>query len=213
DSNRFEKVDAAFPGVTHFADYRQMFADIGKSIDAVIVSTPDHMHAPIAMMAMKMGKHIYCQKPLTHTVWEARQMRLMADKAGVITQMGNQIHSNAEYRRGVQLIHNGAIGKVKEVHSWVGVSGRQHSGFTERPPEAPVPVNLNWDLWLGAAPVRPFAEKAYHAFNWRDWQDFGSGAMGDFGCHILDPVFGALELTAPTSIRAEHDGTNHEVWP
>ncbi|MFO0425188.1 MAG: Gfo/Idh/MocA family protein [Planctomyces sp.] len=213
DSNRFEKVDAAFPGVTHFADYRQMFADIGKSIDAVIVSTPDHMHAPIAMMAMKMGKHIYCQKPLTHTVWEARQMRLMADKAGVITQMGNQIHSNAEYRRGVQLIHNGAIGKVKEVHSWVGVSGRQHSGFTERPPEAPVPVNLNWDLWLGAAPVRPFAEKAYHAFNWRDWQDFGSGAMGDFGCHILDPVFGALELTAPTSIRAEHAGTNQEVWP
>jgi predicted dehydrogenase len=213
DTSRFEKVDAAFPGVPHFADYREMFAKIEKSIDAVIVSTPDHMHAPIAMIAMKMGKHVYCQKPLTHTVWEARQMRLMADQSGVITQMGNQIHSNAEYRRGVQVIHDGAIGKVKEVHSWVGVQGRQYNSRTDRPAEAPVPDGVSWDLWLGCAPVRPFAPDVYHPFKWRDWQDFGSGAMGDFGCHILDPVFGALELTAPTSIRAEHAGTNHEVWP
>jgi predicted dehydrogenase len=213
DTSRFDKVDASFPGVAHFADYREMFSTVGDKVDAVIVSTPDHMHAPIAMAAMKMGKHIYCQKPLTHTVWESRQMRLMAEKTGVITQMGNQIHSNAEYRRGVQVIHDGAIGKVKEVHSWVGVQGRQYNSRTDRPAEAPVPKGVSWDLWLGAAPVRPFAPDVYHPFKWRDWQDFGSGAMGDFGCHILDPVFGALELTAPTSIRAEHSGTNQEVWP
>lgn len=140
-------------------------------------------------------------------------MKLMAAKKDLTTQMGNQIHSNREYRLGVKLIHDGAIGKVREVHSWIGVDGRKHAGTIERPATAAVPPNVNWDLWLGAAPERPFAPEVYHPFKWRDWQDFGSGALGDFGCHVFDPVFGALELTAPISIVAENAGTNREVWP
>ncbi len=213
DNNRFDKVDEAFPGTPHFFDYREMLGTLGDRVDAVIVATPDHMHAPAAMMAMEMGKHVYCQKPLTHTVWEARQMRLMATKKHLTTQMGNQIHSAREYRIGVRLIHNGAIGKVKEVHSWVGVQGRQYCNRTDRPSASPLPANVHWDLWLGAAPERPFAADVYHPFKWRDWQDFGSGALGDFGCHILDPVFGALGITAPTMISATNDGTTKEVWP
>ena len=213
DAARFDKADAAFAGVPHFADYRELLADLGDKVDAVIVSTPDHMHAPIAMAAMKLGKHVYCQKPLTHTVWESRQMRLLAEQRKLTTQMGNQIHSNAEYRVGVRLIQDGAIGKVREVHSWVGVQGRQYCNRTDRPADAPVPEGVNWDLWLGAAPVRPFAADVYHPFKWRDWQDFGSGALGDFGCHILDPVFSALGIRAPISIAAANDGTTSEVWP
>ena len=213
DKARFDKADAAFPGVPHFADYRQLLADIGDKIDAVIVSTPDHMHAPIAMAAMKLGKHVYCQKPLTHTVWESRQMRLMAEKKQLTTQMGNQIHSAAEYRLGVKLIQDGTIGKVREVHSWVGVQGRQYCNRTDRPAEAPVPEGVDWNLWLGAAAERPFAADVYHPFKWRDWQDFGSGALGDFGCHILDPVFTALGIRSPVSIEAQNEGTTSEVWP
>ncbi len=213
DTARFDKADEGFPGVPHFADYRQLLADLGDKIDAVIVSTPDHMHAPIAMAAMKLGKHVYCQKPLTHTVWESRQMRLLAEKNKLTTQMGNQIHSAAEYRTGVKLIQDGTIGKVREVHSWVGVQGRQYCNRTDRPAETPVPENVNWDLWLGAAPVRPFAADVYHPFKWRDWQDFGSGALGDFGCHILDPVFTALGIRSPVSIEAKNEGTTSEVWP
>ncbi len=213
DAARFDKADAAFAGVPHFADYRQLLADLGEKVDAVIVSTPDHMHAPIAMAAMKHGKHVYCQKPLTHTVWESRQMRLLAEQNKLTTQMGNQIHSNAEYRLGVKLIQDGAIGKVSEVHSWVGVQGRQYCNRTDRPADAPVPEGVNWDLWLGAAPVRSFAADVYHPFKWRDWQDFGSGALGDFGCHILDPVFTALGIRAPISIEAANAGTTSEVWP
>lgn len=213
DAAQFSKADAAFAGVPHFADYRQLLADLGDKVDAVIVSTPDHMHAPIAMAAMKLGKHVYCQKPLTHTVWESRQMRLLATQKKLTTQMGNQIHSNAEYRQGVRLIQQGVIGKVREVHSWVGVQGRQYCNRTDRPADAPIPKGVNWDLWLGAAPVREFAADVYHPFKWRDWQDFGSGALGDFGCHILDPVFTALEIQAPISIEAANDGTTSEVWP
>ncbi|WP_373650066.1 MULTISPECIES: Gfo/Idh/MocA family protein [unclassified Schlesneria] len=213
DSQRFDQVDKHYPGVPHFADYREMIEQLGDKLDAVIVSTPDHMHAPAAMFAMNRGKHCYCQKPLTHTVWEARQMRLLAEKKKLITQMGNQIHSNLEYRLGVRLLKEGAIGKIKAVHSWIGVNGHQHYAGTSRPPVAEVPASLNWKLWLGAASDRPYGDKAYHTFNWRAWQEFGSGALGDFGCHILDPVFSALDLTAPLSITAEHEGFNPELWP
>ncbi|MGV3484993.1 MAG: Gfo/Idh/MocA family protein [Planctomycetaceae bacterium] len=213
DKDRFDKADQAYPGVPHFADYREMFAELGDRVDAVIVSTPDHMHAPVATIAMQNGKHVYCQKPLTHTVWESRQMRLLAEKKDLTTQMGNQIHSASEYRTAVRLIHDGVIGKVREVQSWVGVKGRQYANRTDRPAGSPVPANVNWDLWIGAAPMRPYAPDIYHPFKWRDWQDFGSGALGDFGCHLLDPVYGALELTAPLSVIAEHEGTNDEVWP
>lgn len=213
DATHFDQADQAFPGVPHFSDFREMLSSLGDTVDAVSVSTPDHMHAPVALAAMRAGKHVYCQKPLTHTVWEARQMRLKAEHAGVITQMGNQIHSHVAYRTGTRLIREGAIGKVKEVHSWIGVQGRQYCNRTDRPDSAPVPDHVDWDLWLGVAPERSYAPDVYHPFKWRDWQDFGSGALGDFGCHILDPVFTALELTAPLSVRADHDGANDEVWP
>jgi len=213
DSSRFDLVDKEFPGVAHFADYREMIDQLGDKVDAVIVSIPDHMHAPAAMYAMNRGKHIYCQKPLAHTVWESRQMRLLAEKKNLITQMGNQIHSYKEYRLGTRLIKDGAIGKVKEVHSWVGKKGQEYYQGTTRPPEAPVPPTVNWDLWIGSAPYRPYAPVVYHPFNWRDWQDFGSGALGDFACHILDPVFTALDISTPISIAAEHEGFNPEMWP
>ncbi len=212
DSSRFDKVDADHPGVPHFADFREMFAQLGDKFDAVNVGTPDHMHAKAAIDAMRLGKHVYCQKPLAHTVWESRQMRLEAAKAGVVTQMGNQIHSNLEYRLGTRLIKEGAIGKVKEVYSWVAVTGNERNKRLAPAPAAKVPAHVNWDLWIGGAPMRDYAP-CYHPFVWRDWQDFGGGALGDFGCHILDPVFTALGIQAPTHITAMNSGVNEHIWP
>lgn len=194
-----------------FTDWRKLFEQ-HKSFDAVSVSTPDHMHAPIALPAMALGKHVFCQKPLTHTVHEARQMKLAAKKYGVVTQMGNQIQSHEAYRTAVKLVRDGTIGKVKEVYSWqCGVM--QWLLAPDRPKTAdPVPEKLHWDDWLGAAPERPYKDKLYHSFNWRAWQDFSNGQLGDFGCHILDPVFLALGLTAPTTVRAKRSEMNREVW-
>ncbi len=213
DTQRFDKADAEVPGVPHWQDFREMFDKLGDKIDAVNIAIPDHMHARVAMEAMKRGKHVYCQKPLARTVWECRQMRLLAEKKALITQMGNQIHSSTEYRTGTQLIKDGAIGKVKEVLSWVGVTGNERTRLLAPPAPGPVPSNLNWDLWIGTAPMRDFAPGAYHPFVWRDWQDFGDGALGDFGCHILDPVFTALGLQAPLSVIADNSGINGQVWP
>lgn len=200
-----------FKQAAQSADYRRIF-DHPDTFDAVIVSTPDHMHAPIALAAMQLGKHVFCQKPLTHTVREAREMRLSAERNRVVTQMGNQIQSHHIYRRAVALVRDGAIGKVKEVHSW-------QSGplvwmlAKERPAKGdPVPETLDWNLWLGVAPERPYARAIYHPFNWRAWQDFSGGQLGDFGCHILDPVFKALDLNAPLSVQAEAEPLNNEVW-
>jgi hypothetical protein len=179
----------------------------------VIVSTPDHTHAAISLDAMRRGKHVYCQKPLTHTVWEARQMRLQAKKSKVVTQMGNQIHSHEAYRTAVKLVRDGAIGKIKEVHSWLSNPGNKYTGATAAPKPGPVPENLNWDLWVGPATMVDYAPDVYHPFKWRDWQHFGAGTMGDFGCHILDPVFTALELGAPLTLQAENDGLNAFTWP
>ncbi|EDY17765.1 oxidoreductase domain protein [Chthoniobacter flavus Ellin428] len=213
DTTHFEKADAKFPGVPHFQDFRDMFAKLGDKFDAVTVSTPDHMHAYISLDAMRRGKHLYCQKPLSHTVWEARQMKLQAGKSKVITQMGNQIHSAKEYRTAVKVLRDGAIGKIKAVHSWQKNPGNGYTKLTAPPAPGPIPASLNWDWWLGVAPYREYAPDVYHPFKWRDWQDFGAGTMGDFGCHILDPVFTALELTAPISIRAENVGANPQTWP
>jgi predicted dehydrogenase len=200
-----------FPSARRHTDWRRLL-DGAKAFDAVTVSTPDHMHAPVALPALQLGKHVFCQKPLTHTIFEARQMRTAARKAGVVTQMGNQIQSDTTYRTAVKLVHDGVIGRVKEVHSWqTGAMGWLL--VPDRPAGAdPVPAGVHWDEWLGVAPARPFKEKIYHSFNWRAWQDFSNGQLGDFGCHILDPVFMALRLTAPTSIRAEAPPLNREVW-
>jgi len=215
DTARFREADKKFPDVPHHQDYREMFAKLDDKFDAVTVSTPDHWHAPVAMAAMRLGKHVYCQKPLAHTVWEVRQMRRQAEMSGVITQMGNQIHSHEAYRTGVKLIRDGVIGKIKAVHSWQPGEGNRLTKLTRRPAPsgAVVPASLDWNLWVGAAPMRDYEPDIYHPFKWRDWQDFGSGTMGDFGCHILDPVFTALELTAPISLRAENTGVNPETWP
>ena len=201
-----------FPDAKRFTDWRRLL-DEGSSFDAVIVSTPDHMHAPISLAAMQLKKHVQCQKPLTHTVHEARQMQLAARKYGVVTQMGNQIQSHSAYRTAVAGVHAGVIGKVREVHSWQ--SGKCAWRLVDDRPAGsePVPGTIHWDEWLGVAPERPYVPKIYHAFNWRNFQDFSNGQLGDFGCHILDPVFMSLKLTAPTSIRAEAPPMNREVWP
>ncbi|SIO60393.1 Tat (twin-arginine translocation) pathway signal sequence [Singulisphaera sp. GP187] len=200
-----------YPKAATATDWRKVL-DKARDIDAVIISTPDHMHAPISLAAMQLGKHVFCQKPLAHTVFETRQMQLAAAKNRVVTQMGNQIQSHTAYRTAVKLVHDGVIGKVKEVHSW-------QSGpliwmlVDERPTGSdPVPATLHWDEWLGVAPTRPYKEKIYHPFNWRAWQDFSTGQIGDFACHILDPVFKSLELTAPTTIRGEAPPLPSDLW-
>jgi predicted dehydrogenase len=213
DTSKFDAAARKYPVVPQFQDYREMFAKLEGKYDAVICSTPDHMHAIVTSAALRNKKHVYCQKPLTHTLWEARQIRLIADQAGVITQLGNQIHSAKEYRTGVKLIQSGAIGKIKAVHSIQPKTGNWYTKLTgEMPPTSPVPETINWDLWIGPAPMREHSD-AYHPAKWRDWHDFGGGVLGDFGCHIMDPVFTALKLTAPLSIKAENDGTNPQTWP
>ncbi|MEZ6122961.1 MAG: Gfo/Idh/MocA family oxidoreductase [Planctomycetaceae bacterium] len=216
DLSRTDNVRKLNPDAPVYQDFREMLTDLGDKVDAVTVSTPDHMHAFIGLDAMRRGKHVYCQKPLTHSVWEARQMALQAAKSDVVTRLGNQIHSHQFYRTGVQAIQSGKIGKVKAVHSWCAATGHGKSFHISRPVEdVPVPKTVNWDLWIGVAPMRPYGGvKVYHPWGWRDWQDFGNGALGDFGCHILDPVFTALKIDkAPTEITADHTGINTEVWP
>jgi predicted dehydrogenase len=216
DLGRTEKAHALSPDAPVLQDFRELFAEHGEKFDAVTVSTPDHMHAIIGLEAMKRGKHVYCQKPLTHSVWEARQMTLAADKAGVVTRLGNQIHSHEAYRTAARAIQAGVIGKVQRVHSWCAATGHGKSFHISRPtPPEPPPKSLDWNLWLGVAPERPFGKwMCYHPWGWRDWQDFGNGALGDFGCHILDPVFTALAIDrAPLDFEADHTGMNDEVWP
>jgi predicted dehydrogenase len=214
DRSLFGKADEVVRDVPHFADFRTMFDKLGDSLDAVSVSVPDHMHALIGIEAMKRGKHLYCQKPLAHTVWECRQMQRWAKKTGVVTQMGNQAHSSVEYRLATRLIREGAIGKVKEVHSWCPLTGNERTRLIEPPEPGPVPEGVSWDLWIGSAPMRAFSPDVYHPFAWRDWQDFGGGAaLGDFGCHLLDPIFTALGLKAPLRVTADHSGMNRHVWP
>ena len=200
-----------FPRAARFSDYRQLFDQLNL-FDAVSVSTPDHMHAPIALAAMALGKHVFCQKPLTHTVLEARQMRETAKRHGLVTQMGNQIQSHRAYRTAVQLLRDGAIGKVREVHSWQAGEMRWLQADKRPAAAETVPTTLSWNLWLGVAPMRHFNAELYHPINWRAWQDFSSGQLGDFGCHILDPVFMGLGLTAPISVEAEAPPINTEVW-
>ena len=185
-------------GAKQFADFRRMFDECAGLIDAVHVSTPDHTHAPAAMTALNYGKHVYCQKPLTHDVHESRQLRAAAAaNASLVTQMGTQIHSNTQYRTAVKLVQSGIIGKVREVCSW---SGKTWGYDGPKPEPGAVPASLDWNLWLGTAADRPFCPGHYHPGNWRRWYDFGGGTMGDMAIHILDPVFSALQLGPPRSL-------------
>lgn len=218
DTSRMAKAAAKFPDARKYQDWRELLEAEGDKIDSVQVAIPDHMHASVSIAAMKKNKHVYCEKPLAHEIGEARAMGNWAKKSGIITQMGNQIQSSIEYRSAVVLLQNGVIGKIKEVHAWSGASFPGNG----RPDGAdPIPKNLDWDKWVGVAPERPYKGGIYHPFNWRGWQDFGTGPIGDFMCHIMDSPFKALELTAPTSVVAtgvpdrwaNDEAIHSENWP
>ncbi len=199
-----------YPNVPKFKDFRKMFDKMSDSIDAVIIATPDHTHAVAAMAGITRGKHVYVQKPMTHSVYEARTLTEAARKHGVITQMGNQGASMEGVRLVCEWIWGGAIGEVKEVHAWTNRPVWPQG--IARPKEVhPVPGSLDWDLWLGPAPKRPF-NNCYLPFNWRAWIDFGTGALGDMACHILDPVFKALKLKYPTSVEGSVAVRCNEMW-
>ena len=210
DLTKARELKKDFPEVKIYQDWRELL-DKEKSIHSVNVTVPDHMHAPIAMAAMQLGRHVYCQKPLTHDVYEARQLTEFAREKKLVTQMGIQIHSSGTYREAVRIIQDGTIGKVKEVHTWSGKAWGDSSARPER--TDPVPADFNWDAWLGTAAARPFIGNGYyHPGNWRKRLDFGTGTFGDMGCHIYDPVFKALALTAPISLRSEGPAPNQWNW-
>lgn len=200
-----------YPKARFYRDWRKMLEQ-EKSLDAVIVSTPDHLHGIVAATAIRMGKHVYCQKPLTQTVYEARLLRKLAREYRVVTQMGNQGSAEDGLRRAVECIQAGLIGQVREVHVW---SNRPiwPQGMGRPPGEDPVPPTLDWDLWLGPAPWRPYRKDVYHPFNWRGWQDFGTGALGDMACHTANMPFRALKLGYPTEVEAWSSGMNKESYP
>lgn len=218
DDERAKKTFQKFPNAKVYKDYREMLDKEGDRIDAVTIGTPDHIHAPAAIKAMKMGKHVYCEKPMAHTIFEAREMTRVAKETGVVTQMGNQGHAGDGLRLYYEFIKDGAIGTVKEVHVWTdraGVPGGrawwpQGVGRPEDTP--PVPDGLDWDNWLGPAPVRPY-HPSYVPFKWRGWLDFGCGALGDMAVHNADPAFFALGLGAPIAVEAETSPVNNETFP
>ena len=205
DEQRAGDAFAKFPRAKKYHDFRKMLDEMDKQIDAVIVSTPDHTHAPPSVMAMKMGKHCYCEKPLTHSVYESRVVAEVAAEKKLATQMGTQHHARSSHRRVVELIRSGVIGPVQECHVWIGGS----RGGGERPTDTPpVPPHLNWDLWLGPAAYRPY-HPDYVPYKWRFWWDFGTGETGNNGCHIMDIAFWALKLRHPTTVEA----TGRRCWP
>ena len=199
-----------------FNDYREMFDKMGDKIDAVTVSTPDHTHAPASIRAMKMGKHVYCQKPLTHTVGEARLMRQLARQFKVCTQMGNQGSAENGLRRAVEIVQAGVLGQITEAHIWTNrpwTYWQQAPDITSRPkPADSTPEHIHWDLWLGAAPERPYAA-GYHQMKWRGFWDFGTGALGDMACHTANMAFRALKLESPISASAVSGEINPETYP
>jgi predicted dehydrogenase len=214
DDNTLRGRAKASPRAVLYNDFRVMLEEMDKSIDAVTVSTPDHTHAPAAIMAMRMGKHVYCQKPLTHTVYEARLMRETAQGYKVATQMGNQGTAENGLREAVEVIQSGAIGPVREVHVWTNRPvWPQAPGIVARPTERPaVPAHVHWDQFLGPAKDRPY-HGAYHPFKWRGWWDFGTGALGDMACHTANMAFMALNLGYPDSVYAENGPLNPETYP
>jgi len=210
DQSRIANIKKQFPDCRVYSDYRVLL-DKEKQLDSVNVSTPDHMHAPIAMRALNRGLHVYCQKPLTHTIYEARRLSQVAAGKKLVTQMGIQIHSARKHKLVVRLVQDGTIGKVKEIHSWSGKSWGDPKPKPDR--SDPVPAGFDWDLWLGVASERPFIAGYYHPGEWRKRLDFGTGTFGDMGCHILDPVFGAIGVGNPSLIRSELPGPNGYNWP
>jgi len=210
DKNYLDRKLKEIPDARTYADYREMLESEKGKIDAVVIGTADHHHAPATIRAIRQGLHVYCEKPLTHTVQEARIIAEAAKKHGVATQMGTQIHAGNNYRRVVEIIQSGAIGDVTDVHVWVGKGwggGDRPEGGQEPP------ATLSWDLWLGPAPKRPFFPGRYHPGQWRRWWDFGQGTLGDMGCHYMDLPFWALKLRHPTSCVADGPEVHPETCP
>jgi predicted dehydrogenase len=214
DDGPLGKKAAQFPKAKKYNDYRKMFDEMGKDIDAVTVSGPDHMHAPCAAMAIKQKKHVYVQKPLTHTVHEARVLRELAAKHGVCSQMGNQGTASNGLRQAAEMVQGGVIGQVTEIHVWTNRPiWPQAPQITTRPQESPpCPASVHWDLFLCSAPERPY-NPCYHPFKWRGWWDFGTGALGDMACHTANMAFMACKLDAPTAVSGECGDLNPETCP
>ncbi|MBI5092401.1 MAG: Gfo/Idh/MocA family oxidoreductase [Candidatus Hydrogenedentes bacterium] len=214
DWERAAKTFEQFPNVPKYRDYRVML-EKHPEIDAVTISTPDHTHAPAAYMAMKLGKHVYVQKPLTHTVAEARLLTNTAREMGVATQMGNQGHSGDGVRELCEMIGKGTIGQVREAHVWTHRPVWKNQGFGEPFPPQVTPENLDWDRWIGAAPWRPY-NHAYCPHDWRAWQDFGGGSLGDMACHIMDAAYMSLKLKDAKFFTVEvvmQKGQNKQTFP
>ena len=196
------KVYERYPQAKRYRDFRVML-EKQKDIDAVVVGTPDHLHAVVSMTAIQLGKHVYCEKPLTHSIHEARAIAKAAREAKVATQMGNQGQASEEARVLCELIWAGAIGNVREIHGWCNRNPSISPRGMARPQgSSPLPATLDWDLWLGPAPVRPYVEHVYQPFVWRGWWDFGTGVLGDIGCHNFSAIFKALKLGHPTTVEA-----------
>jgi predicted dehydrogenase len=198
------QVRDAYPQARFGSDYREMIADLGDKVDAVLVSTPDHHHFHASVQAMKAGKHVYCQKPLTHGIWEARMLAEVAAETGVKTQMGNQAHANDHMRRCVELIRAGVIGKVKEVHTWTN-RPIWSQGFASPPPATKVPSAIDWKQWIGPAPWVDY-NPVIAPFAWRGWWNYGTGALGDMACHIMDLGYWSMDPAPPTSVVAQQNG-------
>jgi predicted dehydrogenase len=221
DEQRLEQRAATWPSAKKYFDYRKLFDEMMREIDAVVVSTPDHSHTLPSILAMRAGKHVYCQKPLTHLPFEARMMREVAAKYKVCTQMGNQGSALSGLRRAVELVHAGTIGAIKEAHVWTNRPfkwWKQAPDVVARPKEAPVPKHVHWDEWVGPAPMRPYAVRegnkpAYHPHDWRGYWDFGTGALGDMACHTANMAFRALKLDTPSAVIAEAGEINAETFP
>ncbi|MGA2498023.1 MAG: Gfo/Idh/MocA family oxidoreductase [Tepidisphaeraceae bacterium] len=217
DANHAAHTFKRYPNAKVYKDYRKMLDEV-KEIEAVVVGTPDHMHAFASMAAMHAGKHVYCEKPLTHSVWEARQVAQFAREKKLMTQMGNQGQASTETRLLCERAWSGIIGPIHEAHIWTdrpsqGLFAEYWPQGVARPKEEPpVPATLDWDLWIGPAPLRPY-NPAYLPFKWRGWWDFGTGALGDIGCHAFDPVFRALRLGHPISVEAASTRVNTETYP
>ncbi|WP_242082626.1 Gfo/Idh/MocA family protein [Aestuariivivens sediminis] len=211
DSNYLSAAKQQHPNARSFSDYRVMLKEMKNAIDAVIISTPDHTHAPAAMLAMDLEKNVYCQKPLTHYVSEARAMNNLAQKKQLITQMGIQVHSFYDYKLATLLIQSGIIGKVHTVHAW----SPKNWGYSGDTPQGsdPVPDSLDWNLWLGTSKERPYKDGFYHPANWRKVMDYGCGTLGDMGVHIFDTPYNALALDVPLTIKNECEASNGFGYP
>ncbi len=223
DGHQLNAAGAKFPGARKYVDFRKLL-ETEKDLDAVVVSTPDHCHAPASVMAMNLGLHVYCEKPLTHSVHEARVMAETAARGKLVTQMGTGAQSSEGSIRTVEAIRAGVIGDVLEAHCWTDRPVNWWPHGQDRPAgEDPVPAHLHWNEWIGPAPMRPFKGKypdgpfagqnVYHPFVWRGWCDFGTGSLGDIAPHIMNVVFWALELGAPSSVEAECSGMKPEAFP